>query len=66
MALAGAAVVVGAAVVLSSPGRLSPALPTGVCALFASPSGSDASGDGSLARPFATPGRLDRALSPGQ
>ena len=53
-------------VVLGSAGSLSPALPTGVCALFASPSGSDVSGDGTLAHPFATPGRLDRALSPGQ
>ena len=65
-ALAGVAAIVGAVVVLSSTGRLSPALPTGVCALFASPTGSDASGDGTLAHPFATPGRLDRALSPGQ
>jgi Right handed beta helix region len=53
-------------VVLSSAGRLSPALPTGVCALYASPSGSDTAGDGTLAHPFASPAALDRALAPGQ
>ncbi|MGH2895157.1 MAG: right-handed parallel beta-helix repeat-containing protein [Solirubrobacteraceae bacterium] len=65
-ALAGLMVLVTLVVVLVSTGRLSPALPSGVCGLFASPSGSDASGNGSRTRPFATVARLDRALSPGQ
>jgi hypothetical protein len=36
------------------------------CDLFASPSGSDSSGDGSLGSPFASLNKLDAALSPGQ
>jgi hypothetical protein len=36
------------------------------CTMYASPSGSDASGDGSLTAPFASVGKLDGALSPGQ
>jgi len=36
------------------------------CSLYASPSGSDSSGDGSLELPFASVGKLDRALAPGQ
>jgi len=36
------------------------------CNLFASPSGSDASGDGSIAAPFASLQKLDQALAPGQ
>jgi hypothetical protein len=36
------------------------------CDLIASPSGSDSSGDGSLGSPFASVGKLDRALRPGQ
>jgi hypothetical protein len=36
------------------------------CDLFASPSGSDASGSGSLGSPFASVGKLDAALHPGQ
>ncbi|MGZ4255910.1 MAG: hypothetical protein ACXVR2_21985, partial [Solirubrobacteraceae bacterium] len=36
------------------------------CDLVASPSGSDASGDGSLNAPFASVGKLDGALQPGQ
>jgi Right handed beta helix region len=36
------------------------------CTMYASPSGSDASGDGSLTAPFASLGKLDGALSPGQ
>jgi hypothetical protein len=36
------------------------------CDLFASPVGSDVVGDGSVGRPFASVGRLDAALAPGQ
>ncbi|HEY1509249.1 MAG TPA: hypothetical protein VGF93_09630, partial [Solirubrobacteraceae bacterium] len=36
------------------------------CTMYASPSGSDASGDGSVTAPFASVGKLDGALSPGQ
>ncbi|MGZ4214435.1 MAG: right-handed parallel beta-helix repeat-containing protein [Solirubrobacteraceae bacterium] len=36
------------------------------CDLVASPSGSDTSGDGSLNAPFASVGKLDGALQPGQ
>ncbi len=36
------------------------------CSMYASPSGSDASGDGSVTAPFASLGKLDGALSPGQ
>jgi hypothetical protein len=36
------------------------------CSMYASPSGSDASGDGSLTAPFASLGKLDDALSSGQ
>ncbi|HET7051560.1 MAG TPA: hypothetical protein VFI54_25045, partial [Solirubrobacteraceae bacterium] len=36
------------------------------CDLIASPSGSDSSGDGSLGSPFASVGKLDRSLRPGQ
>ena len=36
------------------------------CNLYASPSGSDASGDGSLGSPFQSVGKLDQALAPGQ
>jgi hypothetical protein len=36
------------------------------CDLFASTSGSDSSGDGSLGSPFASLNKLDAALSPGQ
>jgi hypothetical protein len=36
------------------------------CALTAAPTGSDASGDGSVARPFATVVKLDHGLAPGQ
>ncbi|HEY2771431.1 MAG TPA: right-handed parallel beta-helix repeat-containing protein [Solirubrobacteraceae bacterium] len=36
------------------------------CALFASPTGSDATGNGSINRPFSSPSKLDAALSPGQ
>ena len=36
------------------------------CSLYASPSGSDSSGDGSLGSPFASLGKLDEALHPGQ
>jgi hypothetical protein len=44
----------------------SPDLSWAHCDLFASPSGSDASGDGSLDAPFASVIKLDRALLPGQ
>jgi hypothetical protein len=40
--------------------------PTPVCDLFASPSGSDSSGNGSVNAPFASVPKLDQALSPGQ
>ncbi len=36
------------------------------CDLYASPSGSDSSGDGTLANPFQSPSQLDSALSAGQ
>ncbi|HEX4673655.1 MAG TPA: hypothetical protein VH279_15360, partial [Solirubrobacteraceae bacterium] len=36
------------------------------CNLYASPSGSDSSGDGSPTSPFASVGKLDSALAPGQ
>jgi hypothetical protein len=36
------------------------------CNLYASPSGSDSAGDGSLGSPFLSVGRLDSALGPGQ
>jgi hypothetical protein len=36
------------------------------CTAFASPSGSDATGDGTLANPYASVGKLDASLSPGQ
>ena len=36
------------------------------CDLYASPSGSDSAGDGSLGSPFASVGMLDRSLQPGQ
>jgi hypothetical protein len=36
------------------------------CDLFASPSGSDSAGDGSLGSPFASLNRLDAVLRPGQ
>jgi hypothetical protein len=36
------------------------------CELLADPNGSDASGDGSLARPYQSVVKLDRALAPGQ
>jgi len=36
------------------------------CNLYASPSGSDSSGDGSLGSPFQSVGKLDQALHPGQ
>jgi hypothetical protein len=36
------------------------------CDLIASPSGSDSSGDGSQGSPFASVGKLDRSLRPGQ
>jgi hypothetical protein len=36
------------------------------CNLYASTSGSDSSGDGSLVSPFASVGKLDRSLQPGQ
>ena len=48
-------------------------LPSGVptppqvhCNLFASPTGSDSAGDGSIGRPFASLQQLDRTLTPGQ
>lgn len=47
-----------------------PSGPTGAagthCDLYASPTGSDASGNGSTARPFASMRHLDSALTPGQ
>lgn len=36
------------------------------CDLYASPSGSDSSGDGSIGNPFASVSQLDSSLSPGQ
>ena len=36
------------------------------CDLYASPSGSDSSGDGSRESPFASVGKLDQALAPGE
>jgi hypothetical protein len=36
------------------------------CSLYASPSGSDASGNGNISAPYATLQKLDQALSPGQ
>jgi hypothetical protein len=36
------------------------------CSLYASPYGSDSSGDGTLGSPFASVGKLDAALHPGQ
>ena len=42
------------------------AAPPVQCDLFASPSGSDSSGDGSLDSPFASLNRLDAVLRPGQ
>jgi hypothetical protein len=64
--LAALTALVTLAAVLVSTGSLSPALRVGVCELYASPSGSDASGNGSRAHPYATLARLDRALSAGQ
>jgi hypothetical protein len=64
--LAALTALVTLAAVLVSTGSLAPALRVGVCELYASPSGSDASGNGSRAHPYATPARLDRALSAGQ
>jgi hypothetical protein len=37
-----------------------------VCSLFASPGGSDVSGDGSVGSPFASVAKLDQSLAPGQ
>ncbi len=51
--------------VLPPPGRLSTARPVS-CDVFASPSGSDLSGNGSLRAPFASVQTLDQALAPGQ
>jgi hypothetical protein len=53
---------------LPAPGPGSqPAPPLSVtCDLLAAPSGSDSSGDGSVARPYRSVVRLDRALAPGQ
>jgi hypothetical protein len=42
------------------------AAPLVQCDLFASPSGSDSSGDGSLGSPFASLAKLDAALRPGE
>ena len=39
---------------------------SGPCNLYASPSGSDSSGDGSIGSPFQSVGKLDQALAPGQ
>jgi hypothetical protein len=43
-----------------------PAPPQVHCTLFASPSGSDTAGDGSIGKPFASVQQLDRSLQPGQ
>src|SRR6185312_11679709 len=43
-----------------------PAAPAIDCDLFASPTGSDSSGNGTLGSPFASVGKLDSALHPGQ
>ncbi len=50
-----------------------PPLPSGTptpppvhCSLFASPTGSDTAGDGSIGKPFASVQQLDRTLHPGQ
>ncbi|HEX4671832.1 MAG TPA: hypothetical protein VH279_06170, partial [Solirubrobacteraceae bacterium] len=43
-----------------------PAAPAIHCDLFASPTGSDSSGNGTLGSPFASVGKLDSALHPGQ
>jgi hypothetical protein len=43
-----------------------PAPPAIHCDLFASPTGSDSSGNGTIGSPFASVGKLDAALHPGQ
>jgi Right handed beta helix region len=53
-------------VAVSALALAAPAAASGGCDLIASPTGSDASGDGSAARPFQTLQELDRMLSPGQ
>ncbi|MGZ4195153.1 MAG: right-handed parallel beta-helix repeat-containing protein [Solirubrobacteraceae bacterium] len=48
---------------VSTPAPITPAVH---CDLFASPTGSDSSGNGTLGSPFASVGKLDSALAPGQ